>query len=87
LFKLILFQREKYRELGAFIRLAFAERPLSLRIGFLLKNADLIIVMKDGDIIESGNYEELLAKGGFYAELYNRQFEKASWHRCKENSI
>ncbi len=43
-----------------------------------IKNSDLILVMKDGDIIESGNHEELLAKGGFYAELYNSQFDKAS---------
>lgn len=43
-----------------------------------IKNADLILVMKDGDIIESGNHEELLAKGSFYAELYNSQFEKVS---------
>lgn len=43
-----------------------------------IKNADLILVLKDGDIIESGNHEELLAKGGFYADLYNSQFEKAS---------
>lgn len=42
-----------------------------------IKNSDLILVMKDGDIIESGNHEELLAKGGFYAELYNSQFEQA----------
>ena len=42
-----------------------------------IKNADLILVMKDGDIIESGNHEELLGKGGFYAELYNSQFEAA----------
>jgi len=42
-----------------------------------IKNADLILVMKDGDIIESGNHEELLQKGGFYAELYNSQFEAA----------
>jgi ATP-binding cassette, subfamily B, multidrug efflux pump len=34
--------------------------------------------MKDGDIIESGNHEELLSKNGFYAELYNSQFENAS---------
>lgn len=40
-----------------------------------IKNADLILVMKDGDIVESGNHEALLAKGGFYAELYNSQFE------------
>ena len=43
-----------------------------------IKNADLILVLKDGDIIESGNHEELLAKGGFYADLYNRQFDQAS---------
>lgn len=43
-----------------------------------IKNADLILVMKDGDIIESGNHEELLQKDGFYAELYNSQFENAS---------
>lgn len=42
-----------------------------------IKNADLILVMKDGDIIESGNHETLLAKGGFYADLYNSQFETA----------
>ncbi|MGI6070523.1 MAG: ABC transporter ATP-binding protein [Blautia sp.] len=41
-----------------------------------IKDADLILVMKDGDIIEQGNHEELLAKGGFYANLYNSQFEK-----------
>jgi len=43
-----------------------------------IKNADMILVMKDGDIIESGNHTELLNRGGFYAELYNSQFEKAS---------
>lgn len=43
-----------------------------------IKNADLILVMKDGDIVESGSHSELLAKGGFYAELYNSQFERAS---------
>lgn len=43
-----------------------------------IKDADIILVMKDGDIIEQGNHEELLAKGGFYAELYNSQFEEAS---------
>ena len=42
-----------------------------------IKNADLILVMKDGDILESGDHEGLLAKGGFYAELYNSQFETA----------
>ncbi|AKR12671.1 ABC transporter (plasmid) [Bacillus thuringiensis] len=43
-----------------------------------IRNADLILVMKDGDIIESGNHEELIAKKGFYADLYNSQFEDAS---------
>ncbi|AUO08794.1 ABC transporter [Paenibacillus jamilae] len=43
-----------------------------------IKNADLILVMKDGNIIETGNHEELLGKGGFYADLYNSQFEHAS---------
>jgi len=42
-----------------------------------IKNADCILVMKDGDIIESGTHGELLANGGFYAELYNSQFEAA----------
>ena len=40
-----------------------------------IKNADLILVMKNGDIIESGNHKELIEKKGFYAELYNSQFE------------
>ncbi len=40
-----------------------------------IRNADLILVMKDGDIIEQGNHQELLEKNGFYAELYNSQFE------------
>ena len=39
-----------------------------------IKNADLILVMKDGDIIEQGTHDELLAAGGFYADLYNSQF-------------
>ena len=42
-----------------------------------IRNADLILVMNHGDIVESGTHEELLAKGGFYADLYNSQFEKA----------
>lgn len=41
-----------------------------------IKNADIILVMKEGSIIEQGNHEELLKKKGFYAELYNSQFEK-----------
>ncbi len=43
-----------------------------------IKNADLILVLKDGDIVEKGTHEELLEKNGFYAELYNSQFEQAS---------
>ena len=43
-----------------------------------IRDADLILVMKDGDIIEQGNHEELLARNGFYANLYNSQFEKVS---------
>ena len=39
-----------------------------------IRNADLILVMKDGNIIEQGNHEELMAQGGFYADLYNSQF-------------
>ncbi|KMZ53669.1 ABC transporter, permease/ATP-binding protein [Dorea sp. D27] len=43
-----------------------------------IRDADMILVMKDGDIIEQGNHEELLAKNGFYAELYNSQFERSA---------
>ncbi len=43
-----------------------------------IRNADMILVMKDGDVIESGSHDELMKQGGFYAELYNSQFEKAS---------
>ena len=42
-----------------------------------IKDADVILVMNHGDIVEQGNHEELLAKGGFYADLYNSQFENA----------
>ena len=42
-----------------------------------IRDADLILVMKDGDIVEQGTHEELLLKNGFYAELYNSQFEEA----------
>ena len=42
-----------------------------------IKNADLILVMNHGDIVEQGTHEELLAKGGFYSDLYNSQFEEA----------
>ena len=43
-----------------------------------IKNADIILVLRDGDIVESGSHEELLEKGGFYAELYNAQFSDAA---------
>ncbi len=43
-----------------------------------IRDADLILVMKDGDIVEQGNHQELIAKGGFYAELYNSQFERSA---------
>ncbi len=43
-----------------------------------IKNADLILVMKDGDVIEKGTHVELLEQNGFYAELYNSQFDKVS---------
>ena len=43
-----------------------------------IRNADIILVLKDGDIVEQGNHEALMAKGGFYAELYNSQFQSAA---------
>lgn len=43
-----------------------------------IRDADMILVMRDGDIVEQGNHDELIEKGGFYAELYNSQFEKAT---------
>lgn len=43
-----------------------------------IRDADVILVMRDGDIIEQGNHEELLKKGGFYADLYNSQFEETA---------
>ena len=58
------------RELGDTTRIIVAQRIGTIR------NADLILVLKDGDIIEQGTHEELLARGGFYADLYNSQFEK-----------
>ena len=58
------------RELGDTTRIVIAHRLSTIR------NADLILVLKDGDIIEQGTHEELLARGGFYADLYNSQFEK-----------
>jgi len=43
-----------------------------------IRNADLILVMREGDVVESGSHDALMAKGGFYAELYNSQFEEAA---------
>lgn len=43
-----------------------------------IRDADMILVMRDGDIVEQGTHEELLAKNGFYAELYNSQFERSA---------
>lgn len=43
-----------------------------------IRNADLILVMRDGNIIESGSHDELMARGGFYTELYNSQFDKTA---------
>lgn len=43
-----------------------------------IRNSDLILVMKDGDVIESGSHEELMAQGGFYKDLYNSQFEQTA---------
>ena len=42
-----------------------------------IRNADLILVMDHGDIVEAGKHEELLTKNGFYAKLYNAQFEES----------
>ena len=44
------------------------------KISGVIKNADLILVLKDGDVIEQGTHAELLAQGGFYANLYESQF-------------
>ena len=41
-----------------------------------IRNADLILVMRDGNIIEQGNHDQLMAANGFYADLYNSQFEE-----------
>jgi ATP-binding cassette subfamily B protein len=43
-----------------------------------IRNADMILVLRDGDIVEKGTHEALLAKGGFYADLYQSQFDKTS---------
>ena len=65
--------RQAFRQdLPGTTKLIVAQRVTSVM------DADLILVLKDGDIIEQGTHKELLAKGGFYADLYNSQFEKAS---------
>ena len=51
---------------------------LATRTAQLKENADLILVMKDGDVIESGTHETLMQQNGFYAALYNSQFDQAS---------
>ena len=51
------------------------KQRLAIARAILADNKILILVMKDGDIIEQGNHEELLAANGFYANLYNSQFE------------
>ena len=51
-----------------------------------IKNADLILVLKDGNIIEQGDHETLLKQGGFYAELYNSQFDKTA-QKERENNM
>jgi ATP-binding cassette subfamily B protein len=51
-----------------------------------IRNADLILVMDEGDIVEQGKHEELLARHGFYAELYNSQFENAEANGVLEAS-
>jgi ATP-binding cassette subfamily B protein len=43
-----------------------------------IKNADSFLVLRDGDIVEKGTHEELLARGGFYAQLYQSQFEEVA---------
>ena len=43
-----------------------------------IRNADVILVLRDGDIVEKGTHAELLARGGYYAELYNSQFDEAA---------
>lgn len=59
--------------------LMIGEPALSSRTGLsTIKNADLILCLKDGDIVEQGTHEELMDKNGFYANLYNSQFEKIS---------
>ena len=55
--------------------MGYGKRLKEVLDGITIKNADLILVMNEGDIIEQGTHEELLEKGGFYASLYNSQFQ------------
>ena len=50
----------------------------AVHLEYVKANADTILVMRDGDIVEQGNHEQLLARNGFYAELYNSQFEQTA---------
>ena len=52
-----------------------------------IKNADVILVMNQGDVIEQGTHEELLAKNGFYANLYNSQFQRCRRGIVKEKDV
>ena len=64
--------RQAFRQqLPGITKIMIAQRIASVM------DADKILVIKDGDIIESGTHDQLLEKGGFYAELYNSQFESA----------
>ena len=67
----VLIQEAMYRLMEGRTSFIIAHRLSTIR------NADLILVMRDGDIVEQGTQEELLARNGFYAELYNSQFERA----------
>jgi ATP-binding cassette subfamily B protein len=67
----VLIQEAMYRLMQGRTSFIIAHRLSTIR------NADLILVMRDGDIVEQGTQEELLARKGFYAELYNSQFERA----------
>ena len=68
----VLSQEAMYNLMKDRISLIIAHRLSTFR------NADLILVMNDGDIVEQGKHEELLSRGGFYAELHNSQFESAA---------
>lgn len=61
------------------------KQRLAIARAILADNKILILVMKDGDIIEQGNHEELLAANGFYANLYNSQFEDVVAQQIRKN--